>query len=146
MRSIYLQMKVAPRVLLILFGQFSLSAALLFQFISKNYFYIYSMRVISTILVFILSAVTVFPCTDGDACVDEIRSAATLKNADHHHLADGIDMCSPLCVCSCCSHITQAFQINFDFTFHRPSEINFTLIDISVKSIYQSIWQPPRLL
>lgn len=95
---------------------------------------------------FILTALSTYPCTDGGSCADEKKTGKTVTVSEHEHSPNEIDLCSPFCVCSCCS--TQVSQPNYFFyTAFSPmySDFNSKVRSHSVKSIYFSIWQPPKL-
>ena len=89
-------------------------------------------------------ALAVLPCRDTDTC-NEINSTET---AQASHLENhSNEMCTPLCVCSCCASLfltkdiqpilNQIATINTIYTVHPESKTSSAVIPI---------WQPPKLV
>lgn len=83
------------------------------------------------------------PCADKGEC-NEFNQIDTSQCDDHKEHSD--EVCTPFCVCSCCS-------TNILVTDYPPDLSNLTLIntiykaqeDSKISSIIISIWQPPKL-
>lgn len=108
------------------------------------------MKHISLILGVYLVALAIIPCADGAAWdqhdMDQSLEAEWTGEVDHDH-DDTMDLCSPLCMCSCC-HITIRPPMKLDWQLGAPplvlakaptlpSEVwDFVCLD--------DIWQPPK--
>jgi hypothetical protein len=89
-----------------------------------------------------------YPCRDSDFAAEEVKDAiAVLMDHDHSHSGMELDICSPFCICSCCSaHIklVQTAEIDADEPYHNTILIS-RYIERPVLGISSSIWQPPRI-
>ena len=97
-------------------------------------------------------ALSLVPCGDGGgglvALSNYFSDVEHAVDTDHDHSNDcGDDLCSPFCICSCCSTaIDSPAKLPFRIKVPAPllnstpscfhNEISF--------SFNQSIWQPPR--
>ena len=90
---------------------------------------------------------TGYPCSDDETCEDDKNIGLEVNISNHEHSSDEIDLCSPLCICSCCSsQINQPAHFYFHvYSPHYAAE-NVAYINSFVKNVYQSIWQPPKLV
>ncbi|WP_367397480.1 DUF6660 family protein [Chryseosolibacter indicus] len=92
---------------------------------------------------FLLSALSCYPCTDGETCADDTERQASVIS--HDHSTDDVDSCSPLCVCSCCSmkiHSPSSFHLEiFRPGFVIKNSVHLTLVP---ELVFCSIWQPPK--
>ena len=96
------------------------------------------MKIIAYILALTVFGLSVYPCSDGLHCDEEITTS-------HNHSEDEEDDCSPFCACSCCGstymeskvETIEPFmeQINFSLTSHYSFHYSFS---------YQfTVWHPP---
>ncbi|WP_394342004.1 DUF6660 family protein [Pseudochryseolinea flava] len=88
-----------------------------------------------------------FPCSDGDACADDMREDSSITIVSpQEHAAEEVDLCSPFCICSCCSASIQQPKY-FVFEFHRSitSDLFFFVKPQATQSVAYSVWQPPKL-
>lgn len=93
-------------------------------------------------------ALSVYPCSDGDTCVDEIRNGQQLDSVyNHEHSDSEEDLCSPFCICSCCAaHIKLSSipTLNFPPVVHNTKEI-IPYLEKQITFDNNYIWQPPRV-
>ena len=111
------------------------------------------MKIAIHIFTIYMLALSLIPCGDGGGGILEI--ANDLFGIEHQHLSDheqhsnncGDDLCTPFCICSCCSSaldtpskLPYRIKTPTPFPNSTPSwfknEISF--------SLDQSIWQPPK--
>ncbi|MDN3677677.1 hypothetical protein QWY90_10145 [Flavobacterium paronense] len=103
------------------------------------------MKILTLILSFYLIGLSCMPCADGEAFSTSKKVAISNQSTPHHDN----DVCSPMCVCSCCG--CQGFSLNNTFSYSLISIK--TIIDNKVpeyKSVFASnffgsIWQPPQI-
>ena len=95
-----------------------------------------------------IAFVACYPCNDADICVDvKVKGTEQAMVSAHEHSQEEIDLCSPFCICNCCtSTITQPKYFSFVFYFPKGTEFNETLTPYNVKAVSYSIWQPPRIV
>lgn len=104
------------------------------------------MRLFSSILIIIIMAIHLVPCSDAYALAKKNTDTEFVKKgADQQH--EKSDECSPFCSCSCCaipsiaqSRLTITLHPPF-FPPHYPEYPRGNFIDISLP-----IWQPPQLI
>jgi hypothetical protein len=93
-----------------------------------------------------LLALGCLPCAD-DKCLKDgtVIESKALHTSDCH----GEEVCSPFCICNCCSiHITAANNI-----IHSAAPLQREIAEQQTIAVHQplitragnSIWQPPRL-
>jgi len=102
---------------------------------------------VRTILLIILTALFLQPCSDSKNCCQD--SDARTYQENHNHAQDNDDSCSPFCQCICCNISVVTFYSNFPKLI-SPTQILVTKIvvtkDVSFVSKYQeNIWQPPKI-
>lgn len=113
----------------------------IFAYISSR---LKSLHLILSIYIFILA---LYPCRDSDLNVDPIPDAiAILADHDHSHSGTEIDICTPFCICACCSaHIK---LVDPDAVLTQEPQHNTLLISHYIErpmlDAASSIWQPPR--
>src|SRR5690606_17222932 len=98
------------------------------------------------ILVFILTALSGYPCSDSTSCADEKKAGVSFTVSSHEHSSNEVDLCSPFCHCSCCS--TQIHPPSYFFYkaySKNISDLNSIVKNSSIQTIHFSIWQPPKL-
>lgn len=93
-------------------------------------------------------ALSIMPCSDAyNECQNNTTTQEALQS--HNHKNDQNDICSPFCICTCCSSI-----VNPKFTslsirspkFSIASTIKFPIQDFSlISNYYGNIWQPPKI-
>jgi hypothetical protein len=85
------------------------------------------------------------PCVDNDTnnCSDYI--SVNTKNSENSHNHD-IDLCSPFCVCECCSTVFEVSTENIELFVRTFKFENITFYQTKkVSLIAQVIWQPPKI-
>jgi hypothetical protein len=100
------------------------------------------MRIICILFTLYLSALSVFPCSDGVACADDESAIAV---SDEHD-AQEEDHCSPFCICACCSaHVQLSYSISMHALVQVPL-MTLQIPDLSgvLSDNANTIWQPPR--
>jgi hypothetical protein len=102
------------------------------------------MKYLAFILSIYILALNLAPCEDYVVFDNEVKTEITqLANNDHQH--QGLDLCSPFCICQCC-HITAThFKfVNIKFNTVYISTQDFFYINGTEKDFTSSILQPPR--
>jgi hypothetical protein len=93
-------------------------------------------------------ALSVYPCSDGNTCADEIKNGQqSIGVSDHEHSDSEEDLCSPFCICSCCAaHIklSPISDLNFPTVVHNTKEI-IPYLEKQIVFDHNHIWQPPRI-
>jgi hypothetical protein len=102
-------------------------------------------RFFSIFFAIYIAAVTCMPCADGDVCADENQTENNLSFVDEHSDEEA-DLCSPFCVCSCCSsHVNQPKYFSFSFEPIESATLYAAMGFSAVQRISHAIWQPPRV-
>ncbi len=108
--------------------------------------YFYFVRAIRFILALYILLISVYPCGDGDPCLDEQQAEIGVFDTASHDNEDGDqNLCTPFCNCTCCAaqvQLTDIAFISFDYTHNTELKPPYLLT--SVVSGGTSIWQPPR--
>ena len=106
------------------------------------------MKFVNIILSIVILALSCMPCTDMESDKDNLSTEFALNENSHSHDKQ-IDLCSPFCMCSCCSA-----QV---FTYFPITTMNFPLVigvikiplptykPIFTSNFFGSIWQPPQI-
>ncbi|MFZ5973770.1 MAG: DUF6660 family protein [Bacteroidota bacterium] len=105
------------------------------------------MKFFNFIFALYIGFVACYPCSDETTCVDEVRTGTEITISNHKHYPNEVDLCSPFCICSCCSaQIAQPEY--FQFQVYTPGfpDTNSALTSHFIKSVSYSIWQPPKLV
>ena len=104
-------------------------------------------QVLNILMAAYIAFVACYPCNDSDICIDDKKSASLEVSIwSHEHSPDELDLCSPFCICNCCSSsINQPKYFYFTFFTPKIEGVNFPVKPSTVKTISHSIWQPPRL-
>lgn len=90
------------------------------------------------------------PCADLKVNTSLHNKAEFATNYNQHSHNEGNDLCSPFCVCNCCSvQILTYFPVT---TFNFPIGLEVIKLQlpgyksISYSNFYGSIWQPPQIV
>ena len=105
------------------------------------------MKAIRFILAIYITALTLYPCSDRDACQDELQEGEQVAYIADQAPSDEMDICTPFCICSCCAaHIRLAPVSDIDFAgvIHNTKE-TIPYIEKQTLSDHNHIWQPPRI-
>jgi hypothetical protein len=103
-----------------------------------------SQYLILSVYIFILA---LYPCRDSDLNVDPIDGAiALIADHDHSHSGEEIDICTPFCICACCSAHINLVNIGGLATQqpHHNTELISHDVERPILDATSSIWQPPR--
>lgn len=111
------------------------------------------MKIVIHIFTIYMIALALVPCGDGGGGIVEILNH--LSGVEHEHIADhdqhsndcGDDMCTPFCICSCCSSTVDVpVELPFQLKSLPPKPENKPSFFSNVlpTSFHHSIWQPPR--
>lgn len=104
------------------------------------------MRWFAFILSLYILAMSCIPCTDEQTTLDENNQSISLFSVDQDPPVEQPDLCSPLCICSCCG--------GFVVTYVSTSLTNAPLFKEDMTAIYKqdfisklssTIWQPPKI-
>lgn len=95
----------------------------------------------------LILALALYPCGD-QACKDEQRPAYAIVNANNqaHDTGEG-DVCSPLCICACCSVQVQLVSPSAPLSYIHwaPDTSRMTAYQENIYLVSShSIWQPPK--
>lgn len=109
--------------------------------------YLCCVRMLIILYTFYIAGLACYPCTDGQTCVDEVKSSIAVIDTDGHAHSDAEkDLCSPFCICSCCrAQIQQPSYYFFDFHAVRLAEQRCDLRTPDIQTLAVSIWQPPKV-
>jgi hypothetical protein len=101
------------------------------------------MRHLAFILSFYLFALNLAPCADYVTSDNYARTEISQAVDDHQH--QGVDLCSPFCICQCCHTSVTQFQVsNIKFEINFISTQDFFYLNGIEKEFTTSILQPPR--
>lgn len=85
------------------------------------------------------------PCGDEIDCNKHTANKTEQTNDKHDHKTES---CSPFCICSCCSHIsnilshkTEIFKYTLTFAALTQCSNNESFIS----ELHTNIWQPPKI-
>jgi hypothetical protein len=107
--------------------------------------YLSNVKLLSIFLAVIFAVLTVYPCADDNGCTAE-PAAEMFVHADHDHNSSDIDLCSPFCICSCCSvKMSQPSVFHFEALSPVYPELNSPTLLSVMAGVSHSIWQPPKL-
>ncbi len=86
------------------------------------------------------------PCADGNAILYNKKVTISNQSIPHHDN----DICSPLCICSCCGCQGFTFTSIYSYNF-IPSRISVKkklpeYKSINTSNFFGSIWQPPQIV
>lgn len=104
------------------------------------------MRFFGIILAFWLLLLSCFPCSDRQQEYAHDDTAVVSNSTDQQQHEDGIEHCTPFCVCACCA-VSTVSQEPVYYSFQRPLFGKATYTDYETplfSNIAVSIWQPPR--
>lgn len=104
------------------------------------------MKFLSTILAFIIFALTAKPCSDGQNFEDQHGEALSVE---HNHQEDTDDSCPITCICNCCGmSITYVPLATFELiVYNKISTDLITTYQPIYRFDFQSnIWQPPKVI
>ncbi|MBN8577965.1 MAG: hypothetical protein J0L66_13560 [Cytophagales bacterium] len=106
------------------------------------------MRVIRFLFALYVLALSAYPCSDKETCMDERKAGmAFISVTDHDHTSREIDQCTPFCICACCAaHVQLTSRANQEFSiFAHNTKQRSSYFERSVSNIGHSIWQPPKI-
>jgi len=102
------------------------------------------MRIFASILVMFILVLVATPCPDAkDTSLHKIEN--TSRTSEDHQ--NDVGHCSPFCTCNCCATpvIYQPCFIDLNcLEFTKKDYANYYIAFVSL--IYNSIWQPPKLI
>lgn len=104
------------------------------------------MRIFAFIFSIYFFALAIMPCKDGCHAHKSHPNSIELSFSSHVPLHE--DICSPLCVCSCCGSIFVATKLEkatslFEEKKHQTLVICW--ISPLISSYHGHIWQPPKI-
>lgn len=100
-------------------------------------------------LAFYFMALLMMPCEDLHKDSGSGQKQLSFM-ADDSHSENNSDVCSPLCVCSCCQMTVAAFKMDVLIKIPEKVQICFSK-KIIVRNnnfayqVYDHIWQPPKI-
>jgi hypothetical protein len=102
-------------------------------------------KLLTFIFAFYFLALPLLPCGDEIECNLSVQQMVvqSQNHSEHEHQTD---LCSPFCICSCCSiainlhHAKSLSIIPFGIT-QKFSERHFSF----VSEFMRSVWQPPKI-
>ncbi|WP_394344115.1 DUF6660 family protein [Rufibacter hautae] len=104
------------------------------------------MKWFAILLSVFMIVISCIPCADAAPRVDTLAQTSINSNTGSEDHSPAADLCSPLCICSCCAGfamqtVTQktsplAVKVTIPVPVHRV---------VGVPTLSFSIWQPPRL-
>ena len=113
-----------------------------------NSYYLCYVKIVTLVFAAFLFYLAVYPCSDRDTCVDEVRFGLALSENDNHsHTTNEEDFCTPFCICSCCAAQIQ-LNLTDDITFTNPihnTRVNTLYRQSTTLNNSDSIWQPPKI-
>ncbi|HZY79523.1 MAG TPA: DUF6660 family protein [Cyclobacteriaceae bacterium] len=105
------------------------------------------MKLIHIILAVYVVFLDLRPCGDIDTCVDEQRAGISVTTVDkHNHSEEEQDLCTPFCICACCSsHVQVGYSSTIDSNrVGHNTKLTIPYNEGVLTNTHQSIWQPPR--
>jgi hypothetical protein len=93
-------------------------------------------------------ALSVYPCSDKATCSHEKKEGIAIVDPNHHdHKQAEQDICSPLCICSCCAASVQLTvnYINMPVGIEHATKFVIPYQEKALVNHASSIWQPPRI-
>lgn len=106
-------------------------------------------KILSILLPILLLAFTQYPCADrfivpvSHENTYGIEQLTLKENNSTQH----IDLCSPLCACTCCAASITSVILDIDFsTFEITYNCTPTYYKDILQGAYLSIWQPPKII
>jgi hypothetical protein len=108
------------------------------------------MKLLSLIFALYFFALGLMPCADSIEC-DHIEKQEVTKASNHSDHEHSTEMCSPFCVCACCSiQLVFTAKINFILApklYHNGEDFkNFFYVSHISNNYLSQIWQPPRFV
>ncbi|GGK18470.1 hypothetical protein GCM10007962_10810 [Yeosuana aromativorans] len=103
------------------------------------------MKFSAFILALYIFSLNLAPCEDNGMLNNEVKTEISQSpNNDHQH--QGLDLCSPFCICHCCQvHVTHFEVIEFAVASTDISTIVFYHFKGLEKDFSASILQPPQV-
>lgn len=107
------------------------------------------MKLVHYILALYTVLLSCIPCQDVViAASDNANTVNIISGAEDTNNHSSVDLCSPFCICACCSAITLqhtiATLLETPF-FSFPDEKTFDYSHRTGSGDLTSIWQPPRI-
>lgn len=105
------------------------------------------MKFVALILAFLVLALSVMPCADADAAINDGKDKSKITRTIEREQHNDDDACSPFCYCACCA----SFSINHfiaSIIVIPPYRNNSTgsFLPADVVEVALPIWQPPQLV
>ena len=102
------------------------------------------MKFLATILALFILSLSALPCDDVSYNNQQSETVSEIVNLDNHSHSD---LCSPFCMCSCCSiSVTEPVKhIEYVLNVEKPSNVVPTFYTSSFSNNYYSkIYLPPQ--
>ncbi len=96
-----------------------------------------------TVYMLLLSCI---PCSDSGNCTDKEGLTELISHAGDDEHNDVENICTPFCVCACCS--VPVFQAANNISIAKYSllpQLNFYMVENFISTSEGGIWQPPRV-
>ena len=110
--------------------------------------YFCPVRIASFLLSLYLCVMVIYPCNDQGDCADEAQTSLSLSyNGTQDHSGQDEDLCSPLCICSCCAaayQLSYSLEIALSAPFHRSADPTLYAESLLLDN-RTPIWQPPKI-
>ncbi|SHG61781.1 DUF6660 family protein [Pedobacter caeni] len=106
------------------------------------------MRFANWFLSLVILALCITPCADvlGNNLQANTTSISNISSNKDNTEHQGLDTCSPFCVCACCSTPTfTKVQVTFLYLPLPAQRTYAEFVDGNIKTASISIWQPPQL-
>lgn len=103
------------------------------------------MKFLAFILSIYIFTLNLAPCEDYKEPDNEVQTEISQAVGDDHQ-HQGLDLCSPFCICQCCHINAMHFKfINVKFNISYISTQDFFYLNGTEKDFATSILQPPRV-
>jgi hypothetical protein len=101
-------------------------------------------QIFSIFLAALMLALVFVPCKDN--CEDEQHQINQSVQSTTEHHQEHNDICSPFCVCACCS-MSATVQYYAAFILNNPLVVKqlSAIYRSGFSEFHYSIWQPPKL-
>lgn len=79
-----------------------------------------------------------------------LKSDNYSSEKNNHSHDNATDLCSPFCICNCCSAVTLSYSpiISYEFPiqFKKIQSLDSIYTSVVYSNFYGSIWQPPQIV
>ena len=103
------------------------------------------MKIFSAIFAIYFSMLSIIPCIDSEIVKDNCQAQTSCIHLNTEHPEHQSDLCSPLCMCSCCGGITIILNSENNLIAQIPTEQLSIYNQNSPSEISFFIWQPPKI-